>query len=91
MSRLEDTVKTIISDSVPPTNKDEYLASLVCERLKEKSRKYEERFDHYLEKIEKSTANGRDFDRTISTMKSLSDLTDKSYKDLLKLIKKFFS
>lgn len=88
MSKLEETILSIKEDLDNPLSKEEFLAQCTYERIKTKSRKYDESLDHYLELLEK-TEDSPDISRLGTTLVRLSSLVTSSYQDILEILRHY--
>lgn len=86
MSKFEDTCRTIKEEIKEVDDRNFYFASLVSERLRQTTQKYEDQLDHFLKVLESSEVNRRDFDHASSSMNKVLKLIEESYESISKLI-----
>lgn len=87
MTSLESTIKKIREDlSFEFTSRDNFLAQCAYQRIKDKSKSYEESFDQYVNLLDKTESSPQDLVRFGQTLSHLSSLLTSSYEELIKMV-----
>lgn len=89
MSNLKEIICQAQKDMELSVSKDEFLAELAYERIRNREKLYSERFNHYLDLLEKCETNTEDLSRLGESLISLSNLMNSSCEELLLMINKY--
>lgn len=87
---IELIVDEMREELVPlEVTREEFLAQCACQRINDRTEKYDREFDKYLDMIETSEIYREDLSRIADSLNRLSSLVVQSYDSLISQISKF--
>ena len=89
MNNLKTLVDQAQKDMKLNMSKEEFLAELAYERIRNREELYSHRFNHYLDLLESREVSSEDLSRLGESLISLSNLMNSSCEELLLMINKY--